>query len=191
MVSKPVLYLTALDSSRPSERVQSHKRSVPCHRIKCRLLEVHRMLRVRNILCVSTFHPRTCFFRRTSMTVSNLGHSPEIRHASNTVERCTTACYNSGYHLAGVKNGHECFCDNRFHNGQSIVPEDECNLPCAGNSSETCGGVEHMNVSLSSPPHELILSCSRGCFRSTITLVWTAIIRRLSSLAMRLPARPP
>ena len=56
---------------------------------------------------------------------------------SNTNERCIAACRNAGYAFAGTQYSTQCFCGNAYG---SQGPSDGCELPCAGDASEACGG---------------------------------------------------
>ncbi|KAK1834732.1 putative fungistatic metabolite [Podospora conica] len=61
-----------------------------------------------------------------------------------SVDRCTAACANTGFPLAGVEYGSECFCDHVISNGGA--PATGCNMVCNGNSSEFCGAGGRLNV---------------------------------------------
>jgi Glyoxal oxidase N-terminus/WSC domain len=65
-----------------------------------------------------------------------------------TVERCTAACQNAGFTLAGVEYGSECFCGNKIEGGGAPAPDGSagCNMPCNGNRTEICGGPNRLNV---------------------------------------------
>lgn len=65
-----------------------------------------------------------------------------------TVELCTSACKSAGYVYAGVEYGGECYCGNSFSNGGGPAPDGSagCNMACAGNAQETCGGANRLNV---------------------------------------------
>jgi WSC domain len=65
-----------------------------------------------------------------------------------TVELCTSACKSAGYIYAGVEYGGECYCGNSFSNGGGPAPDGSagCNMACAGNAQETCGGSNRLNV---------------------------------------------
>ena len=64
-----------------------------------------------------------------------------------SVEQCTSACQAGGYTLAGVEYAQECYCGNSFSNGGAQEPDmSGCNMPCAGNASEYCGGPNRLNV---------------------------------------------
>ncbi|KAF8129080.1 copper radical oxidase-like protein [Boletus edulis] len=65
---------------------------------------------------------------------------------SVTVESCTTACYNAGYSLAGVEYSTQCFCGPSLNYGSAQTPLTDCDMTCAGNSSEYCGGPDRLDV---------------------------------------------
>ncbi|EJT99498.1 WSC-domain-containing protein, partial [Dacryopinax primogenitus] len=81
-----------------------------------------------NIGCVTDSRARA--LTGTSQTTS-----------SNTVESCQQFCSTGGYVYAGVEYGNECYCGNSLSNGPS-----DCNVVCAGNSRETCGGSFRLNL---------------------------------------------
>lgn len=64
-----------------------------------------------------------------------------------TVESCTSACQNGGYALCGTEYADECYCGNSFANGGAPTPLTDCNMACAANASEFCGGPNRLNVS--------------------------------------------
>ncbi|EKM51417.1 uncharacterized protein PHACADRAFT_263528, partial [Phanerochaete carnosa HHB-10118-sp] len=64
----------------------------------------------------------------------------------NTIESCTNACFNAGYPLAGAEFSTQCFCDLDFAAGSGPTPLTDCDMTCAGNSSEFCGGPNRLNV---------------------------------------------
>jgi len=53
-----------------------------------------------------------------------------------TIEYCAQLC--SGYTYFGVQDGNQCFCGNSY--GAYGVSSGGCNMACAGNSGENCGG---------------------------------------------------
>jgi len=63
-----------------------------------------------------------------------------------TIENCNNACFNGGYPLSGVEYSAECYCGSSFANGGAPTPPTDCNMVCAGNSSEVCGGPNRLNV---------------------------------------------
>ncbi|KAK5999297.1 hypothetical protein QM012_005622 [Aureobasidium pullulans] len=65
--------------------------------------------------------------------------------STNSLESCATFC--SGYAYFGVEYGAECYCGSSLY-ANSIRQSDEtgCNMPCAANASEVCGGSNFLNV---------------------------------------------
>lgn len=59
--------------------------------------------------------------------------------------KCEDSCWKAGYVFAGLKAGVECWCGNYVQGNFTPSPSD-CNIPCAGNSSEICGGITVFNV---------------------------------------------
>ena len=64
-----------------------------------------------------------------------------------TVESCVAMCQASNYNVTGIEYGKQCFCGNALYNGAVKASADnQCNMPCAGNSTENCGAGNRMNV---------------------------------------------
>jgi WSC domain len=52
---------------------------------------------------------------------------------------CQATCRSRGFTYAGTQYGSQCFCGNSYGKyGQA--GEEKCNMPCAGNGGEKCGG---------------------------------------------------
>lgn len=62
-----------------------------------------------------------------------------------TVGRCTSNCHAAGHSLAGLEFGRECWCGNSLNNNATATDEG-CDMRCAGNSTEFCGGAERLEV---------------------------------------------
>lgn len=64
-----------------------------------------------------------------------------------TVESCVAACSGLNYIVAGMEYSSECFCDNFVENGGVLATSPaDCNMPCTGNSSETCGAGNRLSI---------------------------------------------
>jgi hypothetical protein len=59
-------------------------------------------------------------------------------NAEMTTEKCQEHCKTRGYAYAGTQYSYQCFCGNSY--GRSGTASN-CNMPCKGNKSQTCGGV--------------------------------------------------
>ncbi|KIM21516.1 hypothetical protein M408DRAFT_102761 [Serendipita vermifera MAFF 305830] len=71
-----------------------------------------------------------------------------------TIEKCTTACFNSGFKYAGVEYGRECFCADTIVTGSGNAgtpATDGCTMSCVGNAAETCGGSDRINIYAHTP----------------------------------------
>ncbi|KAH8687119.1 WSC domain-containing protein [Tricladium varicosporioides] len=61
-----------------------------------------------------------------------------------TLEGCGSVC--DGYKYFGLQNGDKCYCANELAAASSMVADEECRIPCAGDSNEYCG--DNLRVSL-------------------------------------------
>lgn len=79
---------------------------------------------------------------------------------NNTKFVCMKACLD--YKYAGVKGdeGDGCFCGDNTPLSSEIRPNEECNIPCPGNQSELCGGIERMIIHEIVGVRELIDECT-------------------------------
>ncbi|KAL8765596.1 MAG: hypothetical protein Q9209_007378 [Squamulea sp. 1 TL-2023] len=67
--------------------------------------------------------------------------------ATLTTESCVDKCIGLGYNVAGTEYGRQCFCDNYLVNGGTKAAADtECNINCAGNAAQKCGGSNRMSI---------------------------------------------
>lgn len=60
-----------------------------------------------------------------------------------TTGKCLVICSYGNFQYAGLEYGTECWCGNTLGNVKTIGI---CNMPCAGNTSETCGGSFSLNL---------------------------------------------
>ncbi|KAI0628684.1 WSC-domain-containing protein [Trametes polyzona] len=66
---------------------------------------------------------------------------------SMTVGACIAHCAERGHALAGVEYARECYCGSAFVNGGGAPLADaQCNMPCTGDRSTTCGGAMALSV---------------------------------------------
>ena len=57
-----------------------------------------------------------------------------------TSTSCATYCSQLGYSYAGTEYAGECFCANSLPSGAKKLDQSKCNMPCKGDSSQSCGG---------------------------------------------------
>ena len=96
----------------------------------------------------------------------NANHTRVLRHEMGsgsypTQESCAEACAQRGFSLVGLEYGGQCYCDSALNpsyppSGPIQKPLSECNMTCAGNSSQSCGSANR----------EIIFkpSCTGNCF---------------------------
>ncbi|KAK5659439.1 hypothetical protein OQA88_640 [Cercophora sp. LCS_1] len=73
-----------------------------------------------------------------------------------TIESCKAYCVDTlGYYFFGVEYSNECYCADFRDETSSRVDDYECDMPCAGDSSQTCGGDTRINIygSVNTPSH--------------------------------------
>jgi hypothetical protein len=66
---------------------------------------------------------------------------------SMTISSCSTLCAGAGYDIAGMEYSAQCFCDSVVRMGGKLASsESDCNMKCAGNADQTCGGPARLSV---------------------------------------------
>ncbi|KAH8884169.1 WSC-domain-containing protein [Thozetella sp. PMI_491] len=96
--------------------------------------------------CTSPFQPFVysgCFSNPGNPNA--LSWQTDLSFNSVTVESCVAECKGNGYRYAGVIYGGYCFCGQTVVGG-SLLDDKQCNIPCTGNSSETCGGENKISI---------------------------------------------
>ena len=61
-----------------------------------------------------------------------------------TAEKCAAAC--DGYAWFGVEYGRECYCGNVIQAASVVTDASECSVSCPGNSAESCGAGNRLNM---------------------------------------------
>ncbi|KAI9436607.1 hypothetical protein H4582DRAFT_401431 [Lactarius indigo] len=83
-----------------------------------------------------------------------------------TVGECVNHCSSLGLIFAGLEGGANCYCGNFLSEISINVADSDCNIPCAGDSTETCGGTLRINLYWSGaplpPPPILVPTSSSG-----------------------------
>ncbi|KAJ6475652.1 WSC domain-containing protein [Mycena vulgaris] len=90
---------------------------------------------------VGTWKYNGCFSDR--VTSRALPHQ-EIISGGATVETCTAACKASGFGVAGLEFGLECWCGSSLPT--SSLSDSDCHTACAANTAEFCGGSNKLSV---------------------------------------------
>ncbi|KAK6521915.1 hypothetical protein TWF506_002116 [Arthrobotrys conoides] len=80
--------------------------------------------------------------RKKMLTSSEERVVPFIKENSDSMDlsRCKSRCASLGYAWMMVENGYSCFCGGALRNDARLASAGDCNMPCAGEDSECCGG---------------------------------------------------
>ncbi|KAJ7462545.1 WSC domain-containing protein, partial [Mycena latifolia] len=65
---------------------------------------------------------------------------------TNTPLSCTQNCFSLGFTYAGVEYGNECYCGTSLASDVSAANIADCDMPCAGDATITCGAGWRMQV---------------------------------------------
>lgn len=65
---------------------------------------------------------------------------------TNSPQKCTRLCLQSGFPYAGLQYATECFCGADAPPLSAKLPDSSCNMKCSGDPKEICGGYFSMNV---------------------------------------------
>ncbi|KAJ7221484.1 WSC domain-containing protein [Mycena pura] len=74
-----------------------------------------------------------------------------------SVDACIAFCTAADYIFAGVEFGRECYCDSTIQIPGAKAPLTDCNMACAGNPSELCGGSGRLTVFTSGDPSPVLV----------------------------------
>lgn len=87
-----------------------------------------------------------CWTDDSSMGRALTYRQDQVDGATLTTEKCLQACRDGGFPFAGTEFGGECYCGVVIGNDTYAAPADECNMPCNGNSGQSCGGRGRLNL---------------------------------------------
>ena len=96
-----------------------------------------------------------------------LAYDTQLSTSNMTVELCTASCKANGFIYAGLEYYGECFCGDTVSG--PATTQDQCNYPCSGNNSETCGGFDRISIYMDptfAPTDKTTISdyVSMGCY---------------------------
>jgi len=95
------------------------------------------------LVASQTFEFIGCADETGNPTRSLAGSS--ITTANMTNAACQSFCHVNDFAFAGTEFGDECYCGDGLVNN-ATVGQDGCNIACAGNSTDICGGVNRISV---------------------------------------------
>lgn len=95
---------------------------------------------------VGSFQNRGCFVDfANGARVLRADSSTQDGENGMTVEKCIALARDDGWRWAGVEFGSQCFVGNTLR-GANSAPAGDCNMRCAGNPGEVCGGSNRIQV---------------------------------------------
>ncbi|KAJ3510263.1 hypothetical protein NLJ89_g4780 [Agrocybe chaxingu] len=97
--------------------------------------------------CGVAWNSAGCYVDATARMLRGLA----VTQSGLTVEKCTDICDKSGYTMAAAEYGSECHCGSTLYKegGAGVaVAASQCNMPCEGNSAQTCGAGWRANLYL-------------------------------------------
>ncbi|CZR66188.1 related to beta-1,3 exoglucanase [Phialocephala subalpina] len=94
---------------------------------------------------ISDYQASGCYSEGSSGRALNW-RQDQLSTTNLTIETCLYACKDAGFPIAGVEYGQECYCGVVLGNGTLPISSSSCNMPCTGDSTETCGGPNALNL---------------------------------------------
>ncbi|KAF8908562.1 copper radical oxidase with WSC domains [Gymnopilus junonius] len=65
----------------------------------------------------------------------------------NTIQSCIATCQANNFTIAGTEFSDECYCGNTLIDGAELASDPtSCNMGCAGNATQACGGPNRLSV---------------------------------------------
>jgi hypothetical protein len=120
---------------------------------------------------VNDCKPLGCYTDSTSGRT--LLTSVEGGDGNQSPSTCTAACIALGFRFAGTEYGQECWCADSLASTGVPAPDgnEQCNMPCTGDSTISCGGKDRIDVydcqfptpSGTSPPTVTVAPTSPPC----------------------------
>nr|SVE71518.1 EOG090X01AN [Daphnia similis]SVE72151.1 EOG090X01AN [Daphnia similis] len=77
---------------------------------------------------------------------SRLLSSYGVKLPGLTNQKCIDLCAQSAFLYAGTHDGKECYCGNKKPSLEHLLTKTYCSVPCDGQSSQTCGGVDATEI---------------------------------------------
>lgn len=95
---------------------------------------------------VNDYAPLGCYFDNSPVGKALSYPQDAVNGDSLTTEKCLAACKKQGYPFAGTEYSGECWCGNVLGNQTYSVPDSDCNMPCKGDNTQTCGGPSRLSL---------------------------------------------
>lgn len=98
--------------------------------------------------------PLGCYTDSVSLRTLATNVQVEGGPGNQSPDVCTAACKAAGFRYAGNEYSGECWCGNSLDNNGGPAPDlnEQCQMPCNGDSSLFCGGPNRLTLFDCSPP---------------------------------------
>ena len=89
-----------------------------------------------------------------SCDITPLGCYTDVEDAALNISRGSWSMMDAGFcaslcqphKIFGMRNGTDCWCGDAIGANATMEPDDDCDVPCAGNASQTCGAAGNVDV---------------------------------------------
>ncbi|KAI0460679.1 WSC domain-containing protein [Xylaria acuta] len=96
---------------------------------------------------ISEYVPVGCWTDDSSNGKALFYRQDNVDSSTLTTEKCLESCLSGGFPFAGTEYGGECYCGVVIGNGTDLATDaSTCNMPCNGNSDQTCGGPARLSL---------------------------------------------
>ncbi|KAK5627899.1 hypothetical protein RRF57_003614 [Xylaria bambusicola] len=96
---------------------------------------------------ISEYAPVGCWTDDSSQGRALFYRQDNLASSEMTNEKCLKSCLDGGFPFAGTEYGGECYCGVVIGNGTALATDEStCNMPCNGDSSQTCGGPARLSL---------------------------------------------
>lgn len=96
---------------------------------------------------ISEYAPVGCWTDDASQGKALFYRQDNLDSSTLTTDKCLQSCLKGGFPFAGTEYGGECYCGVVVGNGTSLAADQStCNMPCNGDSAQTCGGPSRLSL---------------------------------------------
>ncbi|KAK1983745.1 WSC domain-containing protein [Colletotrichum cereale] len=95
---------------------------------------------------VNDFESLGCYTDDTGHGRTIAERQDQVVFDTMTPSSCLKACADDGYPFAGLEFGGECYCGVVMGNYTQPAAKEDCNVPCKGDSTKTCGGTGRVEI---------------------------------------------
>ncbi|KAI1752935.1 WSC domain-containing protein [Xylaria castorea] len=137
---------------------------------------------------ISEYAPVGCWTDDSSNGKALFYRQDNLDSSTLTTDECLQSCLTGGFPFAGTEYGGECYCGVVVGNGTDLATDaSTCNMPCNGNSNQTCGGPSRLSLYVAKDLQSLEPCGTPPDTSSTITTYPVSSTTTLSSTTTKYP----